>query len=182
MKKIIPIIVFTILVVPSVALASWWNPISWSIWDFLKPVQNNQSTQTTPTQKIIQTTTTVNVATTTSIKKKVNQNKVEQPKVEETKTNVISLPVKTDSAGNPLNPNLDYSKYTVNGQVLSPQDYANYLARKVMDNSNTKQNTMDYDIYHIHDGTAYSPQQLNALDCAYYNIGCPTIDVRIINR
>ncbi|MCX6715670.1 MAG: hypothetical protein NT077_01475 [Candidatus Taylorbacteria bacterium] len=178
MKKYFAVVLLAVLILPLVASASWWNPASWSMWSFFRSVQNNQSTQT---QKIIQTTTTMNVAT-TSVKRKVNQDKSEKLKVEETKTNVTILPVQTDSTGNQLNPNLDYSKYTVNGQVLSPQDYANYLARKVIDNNNTKRNVMDYDIYHIHDGTAYSPQQFNAIDCAYYNIGCPTIDVRIINR
>lgn len=31
------------------------------------------------------------------------------------------------------------------------------------------------------DGNAYSPAQLNAMDCAWYGINCPTINVRILN-
>jgi hypothetical protein len=31
------------------------------------------------------------------------------------------------------------------------------------------------------DGNAYSPEQLNAMDCAWYGINCPTINVRILN-
>ncbi|MCX6722034.1 MAG: hypothetical protein NTY04_02505 [Candidatus Staskawiczbacteria bacterium] len=31
-----------------------------------------------------------------------------------------------------------------------------------------------------HDGNAYSPEQLNAMDCASYGINCPTINVRIV--
>ena len=31
------------------------------------------------------------------------------------------------------------------------------------------------------DGNAYSPEQLNAMDCASYGINCPTINVKILN-
>jgi nitrogen fixation-related uncharacterized protein len=31
-------------------------------------------------------------------------------------------------------------------------------------------------------GNAYSPEQLDAIDCAYYGRNCPTIDVRVINN
>jgi len=31
------------------------------------------------------------------------------------------------------------------------------------------------------DGNAYSPDQLNAMDCAWYGINCPTINIRILN-
>lgn len=42
--------------------------------------------------------------------------------------------------------------------------------------------TTDYDnAPYRQDGNAYSPEQLNAMDCAWYGINCPTINVRIIN-
>lgn len=42
----------------------------------------------------------------------------------------------------------------------------------------------NYDPYNVLSGSgnAYSPEQLNSIDCAYYGRNCPTIDVRIINR
>ena len=36
MKKLnvlLIIILLTVLIIPSVALAAWWNPFSWSVWN-----------------------------------------------------------------------------------------------------------------------------------------------------
>ncbi len=41
----------------------------------------------------------------------------------------------------------------------------------------------NYDPYNVEGpGTAYSPDELNAIDCAYYGRNCPTINVRILNH
>jgi hypothetical protein len=46
-----------------------------------------------------------------------------------------------------------------------------------------KMDYFDYDTYGVFDdGVVYSPEQRAQIECAYYGIGCPTIDVRIINR
>ncbi len=39
LKSFVIILLLTILIIPSVASASWWNPFSWSIWNIFK-VQN----------------------------------------------------------------------------------------------------------------------------------------------
>ncbi len=37
MKKIIPVIILVVVIIPSVAFASWWNPFSWfNNWNFQK--------------------------------------------------------------------------------------------------------------------------------------------------
>lgn len=46
-----------------------------------------------------------------------------------------------------------------------------------------KMDYFDYDTYGVFDdGVVYSPEQRAQIECAYYGTGCPTIDVRIINR
>ena len=44
-----------------------------------------------------------------------------------------------------------------------------------------KQTTDYHNAPYRQDGNAYSPEQLNAMDCAWYGINCPTINVRILN-
>ena len=40
MKKIIPIIILVLIIIPSVAFASWWNPFSWfNNWNFSNKVE-----------------------------------------------------------------------------------------------------------------------------------------------
>jgi hypothetical protein len=48
----------------------------------------------------------------------------------------------------------------------------------------TDKTPYNYDPYNVLSGSgnAYSPEQLNSIDCAYYGRNCPTIDVRILNR
>lgn len=56
MKKYLPVLLLLVLIVPSVALASWWNPLSWNIFSFLhkkEPIPQTQiEIQKTPEEKI----------------------------------------------------------------------------------------------------------------------------------
>ena len=46
-----------------------------------------------------------------------------------------------------------------------------------------KMDYFDYDTYGaFDDGVVYSPEQRAQIECSYYGINCPTIDVRIINK
>ncbi len=270
MKKSLVVLFLIAFVIPSVAFASWWNPFTWKIFQKKEPAPQVQvETQKTPEEKITelqkqvddlkkQQTNPPAAATTPVAEKKI------VPKVT-TPVKIPTPPIQTDSDGNPLNPNLDYSKYTVNGQVLSPQDYADYLAKKdTTPYVNLKVNEQDgpitikantlvnvswtsanvvscsgssnnkplngretinvdsdtvspftircltsngmtvsdsvvlnitdktpynYDPYNVLSGESingekiiYSPDQLNAIDCAYYGRNCPTINVRILNQ
>jgi hypothetical protein len=59
MKKIILPVLISAFIIPSIALASWWNPFSWNLWKTMS-WNNKQVTQN------ITATTTTNVATTTA--------------------------------------------------------------------------------------------------------------------
>ena len=68
-KSLIVVLLLSVLIIPSVALAAWWNPFSWSVWNAFKnspttptPVmQNNQTptnTPSTPSNPQVDTNTT----------------------------------------------------------------------------------------------------------------------------
>lgn len=40
MKKYLTIFILTVIIVPSIALASWWNPFSWNVWDKISSIFN----------------------------------------------------------------------------------------------------------------------------------------------
>lgn len=50
MKKYISMAVLVVFIVPSIALASWWNPLSWDIFTFLHKKEIVTQTQITETQ------------------------------------------------------------------------------------------------------------------------------------
>jgi hypothetical protein len=145
MKKVsqlILVIFFISFIIPSLAFASWWNPFTWKFFHKKEPVPQIQvETQKTSEEKIAELQKLVDdlkkqqtnsaTATTPIVEKKIVPKVVVPVSVKPTPTPVkISTPsIQKDSDGNILNPNIDYSKYTVNGQVLSPQDYSNYVAR-----------------------------------------------------
>src|SRR3989344_2534494 len=110
-KSVQPLIILVVvaLVIPQVAFAAWWNPLSWSVWNVFRPapkVQQVQIATTTPTTPTATTTKKVEATTKQdepketkdslidSLKKQIEDlaQKVNTPKVETPKTSVITLP------------------------------------------------------------------------------------------
>ena len=67
--KYLFVILFICFIVPQMALAAWWNPLSWSIWNVFKP---QTTTTTAPVSSSVQTTTTTTPATNTPAKININ--------------------------------------------------------------------------------------------------------------
>ena len=59
---IVIILLMSVLIIPSVALAAWWNPFSWSIWSIFE----THNTVTAPAPKVAPVVTTENQATNNS--------------------------------------------------------------------------------------------------------------------
>lgn len=99
------VLVVGIFAIPQIALAAWWNPLSWSIWNVFKPapkVQEVQIATTTPTTS----TATKQETSVVAPKKQVVDltQKVVQSKTEVPKTSIVTLPsgaiVEMDANGN----------------------------------------------------------------------------------
>src|SRR3990167_1553093 len=125
-KQLFGILVVGFFIAPQVALAAWWNPISWSVWNIFRPAPKVQQVQVATTTVAILTATTTKKTETNvkqdtpkenkdsligSLKKQVadltqKANQPSQPKVEIPKTSVITLPsgavVEMDANGNIL--------------------------------------------------------------------------------
>src|SRR3989344_1391627 len=122
-KSVQPLIILVVvaLVIPQVAFAAWWNPLSWSVWNVFRPAPKVQQVQIATTAPATPTATTTRKAETNtkqdtpkdnkdwlinSLKKQVADltQKVSQPRVEPPKTSVITLPsgaiVEMDANGN----------------------------------------------------------------------------------
>ena len=123
-KQLFGILVVGFFIAPQVALAAWWNPISWSVWNIFRPAPKVQQVQVATTTVAILTATTTkkteaNIKQDTpkenkdslisSLKKQVadltqKANQPSQPKVEAPKTSIITLPsgaiVEMDANGN----------------------------------------------------------------------------------
>jgi len=180
MKKYFLVILLIIFIVPSIAFASWWNPFSWfNGWTFHKEDSASQmqiDTQKTSEEKIIE------------LQKQIDDLKKQQPStstttkapvVEKKVTPKVSIPAPVEPT---LAPALDYSKYTnpITGKIYTPQEYADVVAKQAMDDTRKKAlRDMYEDI--INSGTDYTVDQLNAIDCAYLGINCPTLHIKIDN-
>src|SRR3989344_2078146 len=123
-KQLFGILVVGFFIAPQVALAAWWNPISWSVWNIFRPAPKVQQVQVATTTVAILTATTTKKTETnvkqdtpkdnkdsviSSLKKQVadltqKANQPSQPKVEAPKTSIITLPsgaiVEMDANGN----------------------------------------------------------------------------------
>ena len=120
-KNLFIVVAVVIFMVPQVALAAWWNPLSWSVWNIFIPTPKVQQFQiSTTTATTLTATTTKKAETNTkqdtakdnkdsligSLKKQVADltQKTNQPKVEAPKTSVVILPsgavVEVDANGN----------------------------------------------------------------------------------
>lgn len=264
-------------IVPQIALAAWWNPFSWSIWNIFRPTPHVQQVQIAPTPTLTATsitTTTEKVDTkVVSTKKPVvdSAQKVNQPNIKQPSIVAPSQPIPTIDV---------YAKYRdpATGKILTPEEFVKNADAKCASqdkvrsgtinsdgtiscitytqacqakfginsyssgakecdctegyafDSNNKCIVIDYNAlcqkkygvnsystgknsggnntcgcktdYNFNqsgtscqlkqttdynnapyrqDGNAYSPEQLNAMDCAWYGINCPTINVRILN-
>ncbi|MCX6738635.1 MAG: hypothetical protein NT098_01110 [Candidatus Parcubacteria bacterium] len=65
MKKYLVTFLLAITLVPSVALASWWNPISWNIWNIFRSSSLGQQVQEINKDKKAPQKTQTKIATTT---------------------------------------------------------------------------------------------------------------------
>ena len=114
-KNIFAAAVLIIFMVPQIALAAWWNPISWGMWNFFRPTPKVQQVKIATTTPATLTDTTTKKTDKPkdnkdsligSLKKQVADltQKANQPKVEAPKTSVITLPsgavVEMDANGN----------------------------------------------------------------------------------
>jgi len=111
-KQAFVVLAVGILITPQIAMAAWWNPISWSVWNFFRSTPKVQQVQIATTTPTTSTATTTKKAETntkqdtlkdnkdsviSSLKKQVadltqKENQPNQPKVEIPKTSVITLP------------------------------------------------------------------------------------------
>lgn len=138
MKKYLPVLLLVILIVPSVALASWWNPFTWKIFQKKEVIPSAQiEVQKTSEEKIGE------------LQKQIDDLKVRQPSPTTPKTPVVKNPAKPIFSGTttpvvtPI-PTVDlYAKYRdANGKILTPEEFAkNAYAKcasqnKVTDNTN----------------------------------------------
>jgi len=95
MKKYLLVLLLIVFIIPSVALASWWNPFSWfNSWNFNK----TEITTENPVQKIIVPTTVTNdvsdkVVTPTTDTKQKNPSVIVKtiPKKDTTKPQVLKI-------------------------------------------------------------------------------------------
>src|SRR3989338_3661800 len=70
-KQLFGILVVGFFIAPQVALAAWWNPISWSVWNIFRPAPKVQQVQVA--------TTTVAILTATTTKKTETNRKQDTP-------------------------------------------------------------------------------------------------------
>lgn len=65
-KQAFVVLAVSIFIVPQIAFAAWWNPLSWSIWNIFRPAPHAQVQATTTIPGIPTATTTKKVTTTTT--------------------------------------------------------------------------------------------------------------------
>jgi len=177
MKKYLLVAFLIVLMTPSVALASWWNPFSWFDFNFFQQVETYEKTTTLPT---------------TSFNENVDPGKevIVEEKTSEDKTPIYEQNVVSNA---PTQPPLSestavdlYAKYRdpKTGEIMSPEEYADMIGNRIIDLRNKQINNINYDIYNVsvNSGIPYSPEQLNSIDCAYYGFGCSTSDSVQINN
>lgn len=227
MKKILPILIL-ILIIPQIAMAAWWNPLSWfNSWSFfhkndtttqvlesrIKELESKLSTSTTtatisntinktaPKDTVIpktQSETPVSVSTQSTSQIPIipsdwikpgggiytSNEIIENRKAKCASQNMALDGTVTDGIPNCISydkvcsnkyPNAVFSKLDASG-VPSCDCKTGY----VWNNSRTscqvqQQNSYDNsDPYGVssNSGIHYSPDELNAIDCAYYGTNC----------
>ncbi|MBI5620265.1 hypothetical protein HY949_00625 [Candidatus Gottesmanbacteria bacterium] len=70
-KNLLAVAALVIFMVPQVALAAWWNPISWSVWNIFRP---------TPKVQQVQIKTATTTGATTTQEKSAKQDVIAAPK------------------------------------------------------------------------------------------------------
>ena len=71
-KQAFVVLAVSIFIVPQIALAAWWNPLSWSMWNIFKstpPIQQAQIATTTITTSTTPAVTTTKITNESTIKK-----------------------------------------------------------------------------------------------------------------
>lgn len=123
MKKYIIISLLTILVAPSVALASWWNPFTWSIF-------HRADTKTQVLENSIKKLgSNLKVATTTVTKSGINQPPKIPLKTPTTNSSTSKTERQQETSGTTINP----AYLNPVGGLYSPQEVADNLAKQVED-------------------------------------------------
>lgn len=92
MKKLLISLVTVALIAPQVALASWWNPISWNIWSIFK--QSPKQTESVSTESSTNTLSEIE-----ALKKEIDDLKSQRASLEETKAPAVdnSVAIKTQA-------------------------------------------------------------------------------------
>lgn len=70
-KQAFVVLAVSIFIVPQIAFAAWWNPISWSIWNIFRPTPHTQQVQVATTTPAMVSTTT-GLSETQKLKKEVS--------------------------------------------------------------------------------------------------------------
>lgn len=210
MKKYLLPLIILVVAIPSIALAVWWNPLSWTAFNFLHkkdaplqlPIpQNNQAVDIgEQVEKLQNQTDEINDGQkSTAVNKKTVT-------VSEKTTATTTIPAEwinpaggfytPEEVANNIRaknaPQICKQQYGVHSIVSSQKDSTgNFLCTcengyEVRNNScQTKQtgNNNNPDPYGVLYGTgnAYTPEQINAIECAYYKRNCPTVHVIIDN-
>lgn len=147
------VVVIGILIYPSIAMAVWWNPFTWKIFNWKKEVQvedktNVISTNTTPVDESVSNTKTKEIEElkkeVADLKKKVSNNTqkatpasvITAPKVVKPKTFTLPSGAVIDDKGNLITPapNLFVPKNTNITQKINPQLLQ--VAKQMLDTNN----------------------------------------------
>lgn len=191
MKKYFLIVLLMICTFPSIAFAAWWNPFSWfDNWNFSK--KETSSTQEVEIQEKAENKINELQAQIDELKNKQQESVPSVTEVTASKT-IKSEQVSTTSSIPPAPAPAAIPKQVdsvpippqwlkPDGSFYTPEEMVENIEKELKKQEELK--SYDYDIYNVsqNSGNTYTPEQMNAIDCAYYNIGCPTLDVRIINR
>ncbi len=194
------LVLATIIFIPQIAIAAWWNPFTWAIFNKAETktqILENRIVELENKLKSV-ATTTVSTSTNVVILKvtPVLQN-IKKQSVFEAKTNTTNIPAEylrpdgsfytTQEIVNNRTDKECKSKYGVNslwdGKFCACEN--GYEANDSGTSCQIKQaNSNNYDTCNVElePGFAYSPDQLESIYCAKCGILCPVINVRILNR
>lgn len=138
MKKYISIILLSVLIIPSITFASWWNPLSWfNGWNFKKIEEQSKNIQNIETEKTSDEIVDVSNKITQISKKldeKIINNNLNNKNSDKNNLNLLTVD---------LNNNLE--KNSDNNEIL--EDKILDLNNKINDLQNEIKNKADKEIY-----------------------------------
>jgi hypothetical protein len=165
-KKIFVVLSISFLIVPQIALAAWWNPLSWSVWNIFKPTPKAQQVQiatTTPT-----TTKKVEIAPEQENIKTNTTQKVDTQKIEIPKTSILTLPsgavVEMDASGNIIRTIKEAPQ-----QSYTPPAYTNPATPTIATTAQERQNQINSIISACNAEINQLKQEVIDLKNNYYN-------------